>query len=302
MSRGKRIPKAVRNHISKAAYDNPEWETWELERDATDHFRGTGLHIPGQDSFRKIAKEARRPGLEDVPWSIGGVPPALVPSEAMADVFGVWRWSKVSGCGFTAREAKWVARLRLVLPRRYRHPEFFHLWATRYAAREKASEGHGSLDTADLDELLAFEDDVYLAMVNTGTVRPSSLDASSYYDSRVFEVLSALEARFRPSWFQLDEAIGEKAADVLMKSIPEQNRREVVGVSSIWLRAMSEASGWSRLSVQRREEVVCEVFRQVVEFFDSKPELARSLDEPHFQPTEALLTEVGYHRPTVEDC
>ena len=300
MSRGKRVPEVVRAYINELAYNHPNWQNSELREDVIHHFKGTNLYIPGPDSFRKIAKEARRPSEEDVPWCIG-VLPALVPSEAMEDVFSVWRWSKVRGCGFSAREAKWVVRLRLVLPRRYRHAEFFHLWATRYAAREKASEGRGSFDTTDLDELLAFEGDVYLAMVDTGTVRPSSLDASSYYDDLVFRVLFELEVPLMPSWFQLDEAIGRKAAKKLMKSIPAQNLSEVVGVSSIWLKAMSTASGWSRLSVQRRKDVVHEVFRQVMDFFDKKPELARSLDEDHFQPTEALLTEIGYHKLRVED-
>ena len=300
MSRGKRVPKEVRAYISTMAYLRPHWETWELTQDATAHFKGRGLFLPGPDSFRKIAKEAREETSEDAPWSIGGASSAFIPPEALGDVLAVWSWTKLGSVGFTIRQAKWVACLRLLLQGKDHRPlsfeENLYEWATRYAIREKATEVREPplpLDTTDLDARLAFPREVYLALVDTGAV----LKLPYEHD---LDLLSDVGPEFslRPSWFDLHGALEDEDFDALVwlrfseslddlrDSIADKDHSDAMWeVGSIWLKVMSAASGWRQLSVQRRKDVILEVYGNAISL---------EKDGTDFRPSDDLLVEVGY--------
>ena len=167
MSKKKWVREVVRRFIGDLAVLYPEWRTAELRDYTIGQFKDSDLYVPGLDSFRKTAKIARTPGVEDVPWSIGAATEAQVPSAALSDVFGVWCLTQLKGISFTVRQAKWVARLRVLLADIDRGSLDFeaHLyqWATRYAIRESSSETLNPplpLDTTDLDVGLAFPREV----------------------------------------------------------------------------------------------------------------------------------------------
>ena len=310
MSRGKRVPKRVRDYINETAYLHPEWPVFELMAHVTEHFKGTGLHIPGPDSFRKIAKEARRPTEEDNPWSVGFLP-ALVPTDSLADVLAVWRQCKLKGYRFTARQAKWVARLRLVLRQRsnrrteYAGDELYE-WATRYAARDKANEVRNPsppLDTSDLDAKLAFSPDIYQAMVDTGLVVELTFERD--FQERVgldpqWVIRSASYDRLERGAEQGDLDMAGELEDI-WKAIDDDSKQvEAKDVWLIWVRALSTAPGWKQLPVERHNDLMLDLARQTVAWYGPDipgaiPVLRRiSGRELAFQPSAELLAEVGY--------
>lgn len=176
MPRGPRVPIVVKRFIGEVAVLNPEWTPSELRVHVADHLEGQDLYVPGPDSFRKIAREVRKLGPEDVPWSIG-VSLLVIPSDAIPDVLSVWRWTVIKGYAFTVRQAKWVAQLRGVVRGGVKLPfeiesEGFYVWAERYAARERASEAlQLSLETSDLDGKLPFQEDVRPALLEKAIAR-----------------------------------------------------------------------------------------------------------------------------------
>ena len=169
MSKKKWVREVVRRFIGDLAVQYPEWRPAGLRDHTIEHFKDkdSDLYVPGLDAFRKIASSARRPGVEDVPWSIGSATEAQVPSAALSDVLDVWCLTQLKGISFTVRQAKWVARLRVLLADIDRgsldFEEHLYQWATRYAIRESSSETLNPslpLDTTDLDIRLAFPREV----------------------------------------------------------------------------------------------------------------------------------------------
>ena len=173
MSKKKWVREVVRRFIGDLAVQYPEWRPAELRDHTIEHFKDG--YVPGYDTFRKIASSARIPGVEDVPWSIGAATEAQVPSAALPDVLDVWFLTQLKGEAFTVRQAKWVARLRVLLADIDRgsldFEEHLYEWATRYANRESSSETLNPslpLDTTDLDVRLAFPRKVDFGLVKSG--------------------------------------------------------------------------------------------------------------------------------------
>ena len=101
----------------------------------------------------------------DEPFSSGNARLHGISDEAMPEVMEVWRYCKIAGTKFTAREAKRVAQFRGIIASRHASwtTSTILQFARRYAAREvavastrKPNDALG-MDTSDLDALLLFD-------------------------------------------------------------------------------------------------------------------------------------------------
>ena len=302
MSRGKRVPFEVKSFIAEVAESQPTWQTWQLRKYAERHFDGKGLHVPGPDSVRKIAKTARAfKEKEDEPWSIG-VSGLDIGPDAVKDVLAIWNRTFIVGASFTVRQARWVSRLRGVVSGHTEDERIKKLgeWASLYAGREKAQTAlEKPADTSDMDAVLAFTEERYRSLIDTGRIRefdifgraealswvaPSpSMEISEEWDSSRDDAVVFIEIN---SILEHRPGLGQEASDVFR----------------IWGEALQRGvQGWARIERSRRYGFLVKLVNEVESHFEQERRLEilegnaglRSKRRTFF-PSIELLDDAGY--------
>ena len=136
---------------------------------------------PGQRKVDELVSKARDPNYDplDGPWSM-----ATLANESLRDywpnnlapetLLELLRDSIIMDRRFTIRQAIWATRLQDILSHKrpewkYKGPDALYEWASIYGGRELAAKIlNQTMDTTDLDAHLAFDAEVYEAIVETG--------------------------------------------------------------------------------------------------------------------------------------
>ena len=162
MPSGPKIPDDLRSWITHKAQQHPAWKPAAIHTEMVDWLEAThpNYSVPGHDSVRKIANNARKLKSQlDDPWSLGACESFNIPHDAVPDLLEIWKRCIIGATTFTIRQAIWVARLRWVVPvtpDKSRLAELRH-WAVAYAAEQRAAEALGKpLDTGSLDSNFVF--------------------------------------------------------------------------------------------------------------------------------------------------
>lgn len=157
MSSGPRIPKAAKGVIAQLVRDNPNASRATIREKAKPQIAGLVSQMPQDETIEKLISWVRNhaPHPEDAPWSMaasGGIQP-----EALPWVLRIWKQRQECDEALSIREAKWIARLYILI-----NPEDTDLdtlwgWAMIFAGREwvwQMFETGKPFDTSELDASL----------------------------------------------------------------------------------------------------------------------------------------------------
>ena len=335
MSKGENVHSWVRKLVLETAAENLDLTAREFMERLAPVIADKGFPVPGVDWFRKRMREVRNVlDDSDGPWSLGvlssTVPPRIT-EEALPDVCAVWKVCLYSGQPFTIRQARWVARLRQLVPEHEvgpGHAVELHRWASIYAGAEiahraeaakslKNSSRSDALDTRDMDAALLLSGAVNDALVVTAVVerfinRRQLLIETAPQLEREHAAINDLMKRAPDERDRLLEECAEFIRDhrsiiidasssgrAAEKDPDGRGRKDAETVWSIWVRSMTvDGTRWWELTDERRTEIKLETLRQTMtHYVESMDRALDDLDDPWpkpFKPSAEILCEVGH--------
>jgi hypothetical protein len=334
MSRGDHVHRWVRQLVLQSASKNLELTAREFRDKLAPEISAKGFPVPGVDWFRKRMRQVRDvQDDQDKPWSLGALASPVhvqIPNEAVPDISAVWKMCLISGQPFTVRQARWVARLRGLVPEHTPGQDDrveLHRWASTYSGREIAhmaeaaksldhSRRSADLDTSDMDAALMMSSDVNHALVATGAVgrftsqyrllvetAPQLVRNYLWWSQQVWELTPderrsqfTEDADFRLDCEDIIRESSERTAD---KDQDSRRLGDAVDVWWIWVYSMMHSgTKWGSLTVERGHEIMLETLRQAMALYVDRLEHSLwNIDDPWvqpFSPSEEILDEVGH--------
>ena len=124
MAKGPLVTDAVESLIAGVYNKHPKWKAREIRNEVSLFLRKDNPKLPAKwpslSSVQKVLAKARKRANElspeEKPWRLGTLDQYPIPPEAVPSVLKLWKhrlWERKAG--FTIREAKWAARLSVLL-------------------------------------------------------------------------------------------------------------------------------------------------------------------------------------------
>lgn len=270
MAKGPIITEYAKMVISEICEDHPNWRAKDVQREAN---RKLQSKAPKLNAVQKIMQQRRKiaEGVDtnlDAPWSLGLSAIYRIPSEANPELIEVWKWCFVVGLTFTVREARWVARLREIVPY-----EYLYVFAVVYARREKACQllGFPATLAPELDFQVAFHqsrrlggtpklEDIWLSMTakELGTwdrtiprLLYDHISDSDHWDKEYFA------NRLHPA---------SQAVEMYLDLGPQKTKaisENADMIYAMWLRLFSQCPKWKRISEISKMDIAERLYEEV---------------------------------------
>ncbi|MFC1938086.1 hypothetical protein ACFLVS_05505 [Chloroflexota bacterium] len=312
MPLGPRISPEVRRLIIGQAILHNVQPRMVLARDVRNLIRNQGKPVPSEQTTAKLVSWARQRIPKEEPWSLAASALRGISPEANEVLFKIWKWCVIVGRTFTVREAKWVARLfGIMRSEKYpvgtyeKVPKMLLMNASRYALEERVFEllGEPFQESTSLD-------------IDLGFPYASLIGMKVRQDAGEMGVLPKMAHPHKKDKYDYERTLGEAWAFGLLLMVmdgpPSLAIERNLGLNvrgeeklsengdilyAVWLRKLSEASRWHKLSREKKLKLAESLRGEVVKVSSMKEEKIVDVDLRRYvmewKPSMQLLRAVG---------
>jgi len=286
--RGPKIPVKTRGIINEAALLLPNIDREELAKFLRKYLADEGLMTPSLETVKRMISAARNSDTnEDQAWSLSTSAKYGIPDELNGDLFQILKGCLIIGRTLTIREAKWIARLKEVVP-----PENLLYHAVQYSIRERAClVSEIANDTADLDAELVFgkydSKTSFFAAINTGIIEKPKHIIEKTQELIIISPENMFNTNNVSNADRIIESIVLKPVGLDFKHDDDLSEDGKTAYA-LWLRHLCKGTQWINLTIDRKRKIA----------MDLRKEIAATKNLPYWEhvdwePSRKILKEVG---------